>query len=228
MTVASLTFANLRTDVKRRLNEVAADGNWTTTEINTRINRAMLRVAMDCEQETEQETINLRLNVSWYHLPSDCLVPKFLFGPSAWSQLKLFPTTMTALDKEDHYWERATNSMSSQFIPFSYNRFILWPPPRETTTVTLFQTPVPTTLSADGDTTPFRLDAQKLVPIYATYLCLRRYDWLKAKLMLAEYKSMLAAVNSADRNNSAVHTTKMRPATKFDKAHGNPRWGRRF
>ena len=228
MAVANLTFAQLRSDVQRRLNEVAAAGLWTTAELNTRINRAQLRVAMDTEQDTEEQTINLRQNVAWYALPSNCLVPKFLYGPSIWNQLKLFPTDMISLDRNDFYWERASSNISTQFIPFSYNRFILWPPPQTTTSVTLFQTPVPTVMSADGDTTNFRLDAQKMIPVYAAYLCVRKHDFQKALVLLGEYKSMMAAVNSTDRNNSAFHTTKIRPATKFDKAHGTPRFGRRF
>ena len=227
MTIANNTLAQLRADLDRRLNQVAAPGLWTAAEENTFLNRAILRLTMDSELDTADTAINIRVNVSWYFLPSDCLVPLFLYGPSAqWQQQKLFPTSMIALDREERLWESNSSTISTRFIPFSYNRFILWPPPRTTTTMNIHYVPVPTTLSADGDTTVLPLWAQKAIPAYGTYLALRRYDGKKARLFLAEYKQQLAVALSEKRNTTVYHTTKLRPAGKFEKSHSSPRFQR--
>ncbi len=221
-----MTLSDIRSEVSVRLNEVAAAGLWSTAELNTRINSALLRLYMDAEPVANDTDINLRQNVAWYLLPTNCLVPNFLFGPAAWLQQKLFPTQMIALDQRDYYWERRGNSIPTHFIPFSWNRFILWPPPNVTTTCTLNYTPIPTTLSSDSDTTGLHLPAQKLISIYASYLCLRKENIQRAQLFLGEYKSRLLPVLAEQRNATVYHTTKIRPAGKFEKAHGSPRWGR--
>jgi len=228
MTIANLTLAQVRADLQRRLNEVAAAGVWTAAELNGWVNRALLRVYLDLEQDTTEGSINLRQNVCWYALPSDTLLPKFLYGPSIWSNLRLFPTSMAKLDKYDYRWETNTSTISTHFIPFSYDRFLLWPPPQTTTTVTLFYVPMPTTLSADGDTTAIPLQAQKLLPIYGTYLALRKHDFQKAMLFLQEYKQRLEVVKVEIAETTDLHTTKMRPADRFAKAHHTPQFGRRY
>ena len=228
MSIANLTLSQIRADFQRRLNEVAAVGNWTSAELDGWTNRALLRAYMDLEQDTAEGTINLRQHVCWYSLPSDCLLPRFLYGPTAWSNARLFPTSMAKLDKYDYRWETNTSTQSTRFIPFSYDRFLLWPPPDTTTTVTLFYNPIPTTLSADGDTTAIPLTAQKLLPIYGSYLALRKHDFEKAISFLKEYKQRLEVVKTEIAETTDLHTTKMRPADNFSKSHHSPRFGRRY
>ena len=231
MSIANLTRANIATDIRRRLNEAGIAGVWTDAEINTRIDRAVLRAQIDTEQDTAEGTINLRNGVAWYSLPSDCLVPQFLYGPSIWSYGRLYPTEMTKLDRlrpTMGSWETSATSRSDLFIPFSYDKFILWPPPNANTTITLFYSPVPSSLSADGSTTVFHLSVQKLIPIYASYLCLRKHDFEKAQLFLGEYKQRLAAAKADIANTAAVRPARMAPAKQFDRAHATPevRFGR--
>lgn len=227
MTIENNTLALFRADVQRRLNEVAAVGIWTAAELNTFINRAILKLQMDTELDNTDTPINIRQQVAWYFLPADCLVPLFLYAPTIWSNQKLFPTTMIALDKNERLWETRTGSIATHFIPFSYNRFILWPPPMTTTTVNIHYVPVPATLSSDSSTTNFPLWAQKAVPPYAAYMALRRKERNKARVFLAEYKQRIAVAESEKRNTTVYHTTKLRPAGRFEKAHGSPQFGRR-
>ena len=224
MSIANLTLSDLRTDVRRRLNEVGIAGVWSDAELNTRLNRAILRTQIDVEQDTAEGTINLRQNVAWYALPTDCLLPLFLYGPSIWSYGRLFPTEMAKLDRlfvGQGSWETNASSRTSLFVPFSYDQFILWPAPSTTTTVTLFYCPVPSTLSSDGSTTSFHLSVQKLIPIYASYLALRKHDFEKALGFLNEYKQRLAAAKMEIANQS-IRPSRMAPAKSFDRAHATP------
>ena len=225
MTIQSYTLATLRSDIRQRLNESAAAGVWTDAELASHINRALLRTVIDTEMDTAEATVSLRLNVAWYNLPSDCILPMFLYGPSAWAYERIFPTSITALDRNVEHvgrWEMSGGGTSRLFVPFSYDKFILWPPPSSSTSVTLFYVPTPTTLSADGDAPNIQLHAIDLIPIYATYLALRKYDFGKAKLFLSEYKQRLAAVKSEQSTNSASRPVSMAPAKSWDRAHGNP------
>ena len=229
MTIANFTRAQLLAEVKRRLNEASADGAWTTTEINSFIDRSILRLAMDLKSDTAEATINLRLNVAWYRLPSDMLLPLFLYGPSIWDNSRLFPTSLTAMDKYDGAratWETATKGRSTLFIPFSYDKFIIWPPPDQSTSVTLFYIPNPTALAADATTTGLQLQAQRLLPIYTTYLLLRRHDFDKARALLAEYKQRLVVVKRELSTVTGTQAPRLAPAKVFDRAHGAPEFRR--
>lgn len=226
MTIANLTLGNIRSDVRTRLNEAGlTSGVWVDSEINTRINRAVLRAQVDVEQDTVEATINLRQNVAWYALPSDCLVPLFIYGPSAWSFARLYPTQITKMDRLQTNmgsWETGAAQRTTLFIPFSYDKFILWPAPNVNTTVTLFYSPVPATLSADGDTTVFHLSVQELIPIYAAYLCMRKHDFSTALVFLREYKQRLAVVKADIGSTASVRPSRMAPAKPFDRAHATP------
>ena len=226
MTIFNLTLAQLRTDLKTRLDEVSADGLWATSELNTQLNRAYLRVQMDTEQYTRTATINLLANLGWYSLPTDCLVPKYLYGPTAWNFERIYPTTLAVLDRADRglgSWEKDTPGISLLFIPFSWDKFILWPAPSSTTTISLFYAAIPIDLSADSDTTVLDPQAQKLLPIYAAYLALRKDRFDKAVPFLQEYRQRLGIVKSELANHASYKPTQMRPAGWFDRAQkGDP------
>lgn len=233
MAINTHTLSSFRTTVKRRINEVAADGEWSTSTLNGHINRSILKAAIDTEQPNSEATVSLRLNVAWYNFPSGVLQPLFFYGPTVWEQARLFPTNLIAMDKAVAgyvTWETSPKGRSSLFIPFSYDKFILWPPPDQNTSVTLSYVPVPTTLSTDGDTTSLHPNSQDLVPIYATYLALRKHDFDKAKVLLGEYKQRLAIVKTEFAKTTAAQPTRMSLAKPFDRAQSSPefrQYGRR-
>lgn len=225
MTIQAYTLATFRSEIRERLNESAAAGVWSDAEISGHINRALLRTVLDTEIDSAEATITTRANVAWYDLPTDCLVPLFLYGPSAWAYERIFPTSLGALDKNVEHigrWELTSGGISRLFIPFGYDKFIIWPPPSSAVSITLFYVPEPATMDEDADTTNVHLHAQDLVPVYATYLALRKYDFKKARILLSEYKQRLASVKSEQATNAASRPVRMAPATAWDRAHGNP------
>jgi len=228
MTVHTYTLATFRTEIQTRLNEVAASGVWDSSvggELDKRINRAILKVAIDTETPYTESTVNLRQNVAWYLMPTDVLQPLFLYGPSAWDNARLFPTDLPRLDRRDGgqiSWETATNGRSTLFIPFSYDRFIVWPPPDTNTSVSFAYVPVPASLTANGDTTSFHPNVQDLVPIYATYLALRKHDFGKAKFFLSEYKQRLSVAKAEIEKTTSYRPARMSLAKPFDRAHASP------
>ena len=169
--ILNYQLSDFRLEVKRRLNEASFDGLWVTSELNSYINHAMLRVVMDTRILPASANINVTSNVSFYNLPNDLLIPEYMISSSANGSLRLFPTFILSLDKMFggmYQWEKASSNTPSQFVPFSYNEFILWPAPSTVTTVKLTYIQQPATLVNDTDTTSLPLVAQRLVPIQAS------------------------------------------------------------
>src|SRR5882762_670692 len=203
MSVQNYALSDFRTEVKTRLNEVSNDGLWTTAELNGYINHSLLRVVMDTRILQRDIAINVTSNVSFYTLPVDSLTPLWMYGPSLWGNLRLFPSFLLSLDRQYggmYQWEKDSSNSSQGFVPFSYNQFILWPPPSSSTTVTLHHVPQPVTLVNDSDTTSLPLVAQKLVPIFTAYLAMLKSDMQKAMNFKGEYKQRLTSVLELTRH----------------------------
>lgn len=225
------TFSEIRTEVRRYLDD-ANGGIWLDAEVNRNINRAILRTWLDTEWETKTSTIEGVTNNAWYYLPADCLVPKLLLATD-WNQEKIFPTDLILMDKFDTGWEGEPNSIPSRFIPFSYDRFIIWPPINANSgnrTLTMQFTPIPTEVTQDSDaalgssaTVP-PLFISELIPLKATALCWLRVSWQKAQEYNGLYNSELQNAQVTLRNLAGAATTKFRPAGKFERAHGSPRF----
>jgi|SRR5579864_4368622 len=223
--IRNYTLADFRNEVKTRLNETVNDGLWTTPELNTYINHALLRVVLDTRILQSDETVQVGANVSFYSFPADMLTPLWMFGPSLWGSLRLFPSFLLSLDKQYggmYQWEKDSSNQSQGFVPFSYNEFILWPPPSSSTQVTLHHVPQPTTLVNDTDTTQLPLIAQRLVSIFAAYLAMLKSDMMKAQNFRGEYKQRLVSVLELTRHQDQSRPTVMQPVMGFDRSMANP------
>jgi len=225
MTIQNYKFSDVLTEVKTRLDEVVNDGLWTTAELNIYINHAMLRVAMDSRIPLNDISINVTPNVSVYKFPSDLEMPLYLYGPTLWGQLRLFPTFLLSLDKMYggmYQWEKDSSNDSQAFVPFSYDQFILWPAPSANTTVFLHYVQQPPQLVNGTDLTNLPLIAQKLVVIFTTYLAMLKNDMQKAQTFLKEYKQRLVSVQELTRHMDQTRPTVMVPANSFDRSMANP------
>lgn len=225
MAIQNYALSDFRNEVKLRLNEATNDGLWSTTELNTHINHALLRVVLDTRILKADETIQVGANVSFYTFPSDMLTPEWMYGPALWGSLRLFPSFLLSLDKQYggmYQWEKDSSNQSQGFVPFSYDKFILWPPPSASTTVTLHHTPQPVTLVADTDTTSLPLVAQKMISIFAAYLAMLKSDMQKAANFRGEYKQRLVSVLELTRHQNQSRPTVISPGGSFDRSQANP------
>lgn len=223
--IQNYTFANTLTEVKTRLNEVYNDGLWTTAELNTYINHAMLRVAMDSRIPLNDAPIQVTPNVSCYKFPTDMLMPHYLYCSALWGNLRLFPTFLLSLDKMYggmFQWEKDSSNTSQTFAPFSFDSFILWPSPSANTTINLHYVQQPPQLVSGSDTTNLPLIAQKLVVIHAAYLAMMKNDMTKAQGFLKEYKQRLISVQELTRHMDQTRPTVMVPGNSFDRSMANP------
>lgn len=225
MSVQNYALSDFRTEVKTRLNEASNDGLWTTAELNGYINHALLRVVMDTRILQRDIAINVTSNVSFYTLPADSLTPLWMYGPSLWGNLRLFPSFLLSLDRQYggmYQWEKDSSNNSQVFVPFSYNEFILWPAPSSVTTVNLHDVPLPTSLVLDTDTTLLPLVAQRTVSIFAAYLAMLKSDKQKAKSFRDEYKQRIVSVLELTRHQLKDRPTIMAPGRSFDRSQANP------
>lgn len=225
MSVQNYSLSGLRTIVKTKLNELTNDGLWTTPELNTYINHAILRVVLDTRILQTDESVPLLQNLALYRMPSDMLTPLWIYGPSLWGSLRLFPSFLLSLDKQYggmYQWEKDSTNQSQGFVPFSYDQFILWPPPSANTNVTLHHVPVPTTLVNDSDTTALPLFAQRAVATFASYLAMMKADIQKAQKCLAEYKQRIVSVLEITRHQDQTRPSQMIPGRGFDRSMANP------
>lgn len=198
---------------------------WTTAELNTKINTALLRVVLDTRILQRDIPLNVTSNVAFYSMPADTMTPLWMFGSSLWGSLRLFPSFLLSLDKQYggmYQWEKDSSNQSQGFVPFSYNKFILWPPPSQATTVTLHDVPLPTQLVLDTDTTAIPLIAQRLVSIFAAYLAMLKLDMQKAQNFRNEYKQRLVSVLELTRHQDQTRPTVMVPGRSFDRSMANP------
>ena len=226
--ILNYTLANFRTETQLRLNEPAGGGLWTDAEINNYINQAILRVAMDTRVIKKDAAISVTTNFSIYTMPSDTLIPEFLYCSALWGQKRLFPTSLLSLDKTCNgfnNWEASTMENPRLFVPYSINQFILNPPPNAVSTVNLHYVPYPLTLVNDTDSTNFPLSAQKLVPVFAAYLAQLKNDVQKAVGHLGEYKQRVAKVQEQTRHNEQTRPSSIVPAQRFDRQNANPEVG---
>lgn len=225
MAIQNYTLGTLRAEIKTRLNEASNDGLWTTSELNTYVNHAQLRVVMDTRMLQADESVNVDINVSFYHFPADMLTPLWLYGPSLWGSLRLFPSFMLSLDKQYggmYQWEKDSANASQGFVPFSYNKFLLWPPPSAKTTVNLHHVPYPTSLVNDSDVTALPLIAQKLIIPFGAYLAMMKSDVQKAAGFLAEYKQRRIAALELTRHQDQSRPSSLVPGRSFDRSMANP------
>lgn len=223
--IKNYALSDFRSEVKRRLNEPSHDGLWTTSELNDYINKAILRIVMDCRITLKDLAINVASNVSWYNMPSDLLTPLWIYGPSLWGALRLFPSFLLSLDRQYggmFEWEKDSSNQSQVFAPFSYNEFILWPAPSTNTTVNLHYVPLPSVLVNDTDTTLLPMVAQRCVPIFAAYLARLKDDMEKATGFLKEYRQRIESVLEITRHQNQSRPTVMVPAGGFDRSMANP------
>lgn len=225
MAIQNYSLSGLRLKVKQYLNEQLADGLWTSTELNTLLNRALLRVTMDTRILQRDISVQVGANVAFYSLPNDTLTPLWMYGPQIWGALRLFPSFLLSLDKQYggmYQWEKDSSNQSQGFVPFSYNQFILWPPPSQSTTVTLHDVPLPAQLINDTDTTAFPLIAQYPVAAFAAYLAMMKNDVQKAAKLREEYKRRITAVLELTRHQDQSRPTVMVPGRGFDRSQANP------
>lgn len=225
MSIQNYSLSGLRQKVKQYLNEQISDGLWTSSELNTLINHGIMRVVMDTRILQRDIPVNVGSNVSFYNLPSDTLTPLWMFGPSVWGSLRLFPSFLLSLDKQYggmYQWEKDSANQSVGFVPFSYNQFILWPAPSLNTTVTLHDVPFPVQLVNDTDTTALPLIAQYPAATFAAYLAQMKNDVQKAMKLREEYKRRITSVLELTRHQNQTRPTVMVPAMSFDRSMANP------
>jgi len=225
MAILNYQLVDFRTKVKLFINEPNSDGLWSSSELNTYINHAILRVVMDCRIPQSDTSVPLVANLAYYDSPSDLLTPLWIYGPSIWGELRMFPSFLLSLDKQYggmYQWEKDSSNDSQGYVPFSYKHFIVWPPPSSSANVTMHYVPVPTTLVNDSDTTSLPLVAQRCVPPFAAYLAMLKSDVKKAMGVLQEYKRRLTSVLELTRHQDQTRPTVMVPGRSFDRSMANP------
>lgn len=225
MSIRNYTLLDFRNEVKLRLNEPLNDGLWSTSELNTLINHALLRVVLDTRILQKDTSFNVAPNVAVYQMPSDMLMPMWLYGSALWGSLRLFPSFLLSLDKQYggmYQWEKDSSNQSVGFVPFSFDRFILWPPPSVNTQPLIHYVPLPTPLVNDTDTTVLPLVAQRLVSIFSAYLAMLKSDMAKAQNFRNEYKQRLVSVLELTRHQDQTRPTVTVPGRSFDRSMANP------
>lgn len=227
--IKNYQLSDFLAEVKQRLNEPVNDGLWTTAELTSKINTALLRVALDTRITQSDEQVNVAANVSFYRFPTDVLTPLWFYGPQVWGSLRLFPSYLLSLDKQYggmYQWEKDSANQSQGYVPFSYDKFILWPPPSTNTTVTLHHVPIPKQLVFNTDTTSLPLIAQRLISIFASYLAMLKSDMSKAQNFRNEYKQRLVSVleltRHQDQSRPSTMTPGFGPYNSFDRSMANP------
>ena len=223
--IKNYTLSDFRLEVKRRLNEPINDGLWSTTELNQYINHALTRVVMDSRILLKDATFNVAPNVAFYQMPADMLMPLWIYGPALWGSLRLFPSFLLSLDKQYggmYQWEKDSSNVSQGFVPFSFDKFILWPPPSQATQPLIHYVPQPATLVNDTDTTSLPLLAQRAVSIFAAYLAMLKSDMQKAMNFRSEYKQRLTSILELTRHQDQTRPTVCIPARSFDRSQANP------
>lgn len=225
MSIFNYTLADFRSEVQLRLAEPSGGGLWSVADLNTYINRAVLRVAMDTRTVKQDASIPIINFISFYAQPDECMIPEFLYGSALWGNNRLFPTNLFALDRSQwglNTWEKGPVGTPSNFIPFSFDKFILWPPPSVSTNINMHFVPFPATLSSDSSTTLFPLAAQRLVPIYASYLAQMKNNVERAFQHLSEYKARVPMAVAQQRHNAQLRPTIVAPGRTFDRKNASP------
>lgn len=225
MAIQNYTLSDFLTEVKTRLNEVSNDGLWSTANLTSKINTALLRVVMDTRIYRKDLTIPVTQNVSFYQMPTDCLIPLFLYTSALWGSLRLFPSFLLSLDKMYggmFEWEKDSSNDPQVYVPFSYNWFFLWPAPSAVSTVSLHYVQQPSILVNNTDTTSLPLVAQKLIPIQAAYLAMLKLDMKKAMIFQKEYRQRLISAVELTRHELQTRPTVMAPGRSFDRSQANP------
>lgn len=238
MSVFNYTLLDFKTEVWTRLREPFGGALWQGAEVTTYINRALVRVAMDTRQTKKDTAIPIVAGISFYSFPSDYMIPEFIYGSSTLGNQWLFPTTLIQLDKRQDGradWEQDFPGTPTHFVPFSQNKFFLWPPPIANDNINLHYTPFQPQLVQDSDSTVLPLTCQRLIPIFASYLAQMKNDVKKAKgIHLAEYKQRMPLAVIQQRQNEKLRPKIMAPGRAFDRKNANPevirdwtRWGYR-
>ena len=223
--IQNYTLATFLNEVKLRLNEASNDGLWSTSELTTYINHAQMRVVMDSRILEADTSVTIAAYRAFYNLPSDMLTPLWIYGPTIWGTLRLFPSFLLSLDRQYggmYQWEKDTANQSQGFVPISYNQAIFWPPPSTQTNVTLHYVPEPTALVNNTDTTALPLVAQKAMIPFAAYLAMLKSDMQKAMSFKAEYKQRMVSVLELTRHQNKDRPTVLVPARGFDRSMANP------
>lgn len=238
MSVLNYRLSDFRTEVQARLREPSGGGLWSVADLNLYINRAVVRVTMDVRLPKKDTAIPIVAGIAFYSFPVDYMIPEFIYGSSTLGNQWLFPTTLFQLDKSGggrSDWEQDFPGTPTHFIPFSHNKFILWPPPLTSDNVNVHYTPFHAPLVNDTDTTTFPLTVQRLIPVFASYLAQMKNDVKKAiKVHLAEYKQRMPLAQIQQRQNEKLRPKVMAPGRAFDRKNANPevirdwtRWGYR-
>lgn len=238
MSVFNYTLADFRSETQTRLNEPSGGGLWSVSDLNLYINRALVRVGMDTRLPKKDTPITITAGISFCIFPADYMIPEFLYGSSTLGNQWLYPTTLAQLDRMQDgrtNWETDNPGVPTHFVPFSQDKFILWPPLKTSDSVKLHYTPFHPQLVADTDTTTLPLTVQRLIPVFASYLAEMKNDIKKAvKLHLAEYKLRAPLAVIQQRQNERLRPKIMAPGRTFDRKNANPevirdwtRWGYR-
>lgn len=224
----TFNLASFRKATKERLNEINFDGLWTTVELNTLINRSIMRVIMDCLFNNKETTMNVVANSAYYWLPNDVIRPDWIYAGALYQFQRLFPTNLVSMDRFESgiaSWEKGQATPPNPpyaFIPFSYNAVILPLAPSQNATIILHYIAAPSLLVTDADTVSLPVVAQLLIPIYASFLAQLKNDHKKAMAHLKEYNARKTAARENRRNQSKTRPHVMVPAGAFDKAGANP------
>jgi hypothetical protein len=226
MSIKNYQLSDFISEVQTRLREPATGGLWSTADLTIYINRALLKVYMDTRTVKRDTQIPIVKGFCFYSLPSDYMIPEFLYCSSTYGNARIYPTKIFAMDKKQQGrapWEKDFPGQPTRLVPFSFGQFILWPPPDATDVTTLHYIPFPEQLVNSSDLTLLPLNAQRLVPIYASFLAQMKNDPKRAiKVHLAEYKQRMPAIVAQQRHNEQLRPQMLVPAQAFDRKHANP------
>lgn len=226
------TLATIRTNVQINLFEDVSSGFWTTAQLNDFINRATLMVAGEVQWELDQNTVSLKTSKTFYLWPSDMLVPLRVRDTTTANgavNVKIFPTRIEKMEKEMRSWRLVGNGPPSRFSTRGIDYLWIWPPPPPAfanNNMTVDYVPVPASLVNDTDTFDGPKTVIEAVVELATAFALLDKDINAAAKRMDNYAQKLSEARADYGRDNEFHTTKLRPATRYDKAHHTP-WMRR-
>lgn len=165
------SLATLRTATRRAISEeVAANSNFTDTELDSYLNQATLFLGVEMEWPLQTSTAVGVEDQALYSLPADFVS----LTDAYYNNQSLLVLDRTDLKAVNSNWQDADSGTPTCIYRADNAVIGLYPPPDAAAagdTLQIQYIQVPATLSADGDIPDIHVAFQMCLPFYAAFLC---------------------------------------------------------